>query len=366
MVFRLVAPLVCLFLLRPTLAASDWTLVRYEGRDHVTLQNVANFYQLAKFRRGGKGFTMGSGSRRLSGRLGSRDLYINGIKFILSYPISKSQDDWLLSRMDLSKLVEPVLRPSRIREAGDFNTIVLDPGHGGHDHGARGRWGSEKKFTLDVAKRAKDLLMRQGYKVRMTRVGDYFVSLEDRVKYANRYSKAIFVSVHFNSGPRYAAGLETYTLAPRGVPSTASRRPSVSDLRRCIANARDPENMALATASHAAVLQKLGVNDRGIKRARFVVLKDILIPGVLVEGGFITNRSESRKIASTAYRQQLAFGIAEAVRNYKTAISARRPSTIAADTPSIPGRRELAELLRIPPERPRRSSGPRVDIPTTP
>ncbi len=100
------------------------------------------------------------------------------------------------------------------------------------------------------------------------------------------------MSVHFNAGAREdAGGVETYSLAPRGVPSTNNANLSLADFQPCIGNIRDPENIALATAMHAALITRLGGSDRGIKRARFIVLRDCNIPGVLIEGGFLTNRS---------------------------------------------------------------------------
>lgn len=308
---------------------SEWKLIRHDGRDHVTLQNVADFYGLGNPRRVGNGIALGAGNRSLSGSRGSAELYINGLKFILSYPIAEKDGELLVSRMDLTKLIEPVMRPSRIRNTELVNTIVLDPGHGGHDRGARSPLGDEAQFTLDVALKAKNILEQQGWRVVMTRRSDVFVSLDDRVRYANRFSNALFISIHFNSGQPHATGVETFTLAPRGVPSMASDGPKLSDLQPCAGNARDAENMALATATHAAMVRLSGLYDRGIKRARFVVIRDVTIPGVLLEGGFLSNRGDNRKVASTLYRQQLAAAILTAANNYKKAVG-RPPQELMA------------------------------------
>jgi N-acetylmuramoyl-L-alanine amidase len=222
--------------------------------------------------------------------------------------------------MDLSKLVEPVLRPAKISGA-PVRTVVLDAGHGGFDQGARGLLGNEKDFALDVVLRARDLLLQAGYNVRLTRSADVFVPLEDRAAFANRQSKSIFVSVHFNSGAREdATGIETYSLAPRGVPSTNDTIMSLADFQPCLGNMRDAENIALATAMHTALITKLGVNDRGIKRARFIVLRDINIPGVLLEGGFLSNAQDQVRIATPVYRQILAQAIVRGVTSYNRAL----------------------------------------------
>jgi N-acetylmuramoyl-L-alanine amidase len=223
--------------------------------------------------------------------------------------------------MDLSKLVEPVLRPAKIA-ANPVRTVVLDAGHGGFDQGAQSLLGNEKDFALDVVKRARDLLLKAGFNVRLTRSADVFIPLEDRAAFANRQSNAVFVSVHFNAGAREeAGGLETYSLAPRGVPSTNSLNLTLADLRPCVGNVRDPENIALATAMHAALITRVGGNDRGIKRARFIVLRDINLPGVLIEGGFLTNPQDRVRIAAPIYRQLLAQAILQGMLSYNRALN---------------------------------------------
>jgi len=310
--------------------AGDWTLIKYQGRDHVTLDNVAHFYNLDSIQRASNNITMTGGARSLRGALGSNELYINNLKFILSYPIEEADGHLIISRMDLTKVIEPVMRPSKIKGAELVNTIILDPGHGGFDNGATSVWGNEKNFALDVALRAREALQQMGFKVFMTRQSDVFIPLEDRVRYANQFSNALFISIHFNSGGTSASGLETYTLAPRGVPSMAADGPRLSDFDPCAGNVCDAENMALATAAHASMVYHSQFYDRGIKRARFVVIRDIKIPGVLVEGGFLSNPEDSRKIATTAYRQQMAMSIANAVRNYRSAVSSIAPPNLIA------------------------------------
>jgi len=308
----------------------EWTLIKYQGRDHVTLENVAQFYGLGKLVKASNTLTMGTYGRSLRGAVGSNEFYINNLKFILSYPISDYNGQPIISRMDLTKLIEPVLRPSRIKDAERVDTVILDAGHGGHDYGATCAWGNEKTFTLDVVMRAKSVLEHNGFKVYLTRTADYFVPLDDRVRFANRFSNALFISVHFNSGGPAASGLETYTLAPRGVPSMMADGPSISDLALCAGNSCDAENIALATATHSALVSHSLLYDRGIKRARFVVIRDIKIPGVLVEGGFVSNPDDSRKIATTQYRQNMAYCIAGAVQNYRNAVGAPPQTTLVA------------------------------------
>lgn len=310
----------------PVSLSAAWDLRKVDSRDYVTLDNIADFYGFKSRSVSGKRTILRSGQRSLVVEANSKELYINGIKFLLSYPTAVSNGDIVISRMDLSKLIEPVLRPSRIKGADGFGTVVLDPGHGGHDSGAIGAWGKEKDFVLDVGLRARNLLVSMGHKVVLTRTTDVFIPLERRAELANQNKDAIFISIHFNSSMnKEASGIETFVLSPRGVPSFAQDGPRVSDFQLCRGNARDTENIALATAMHASMLRRLKLPDRGIKRARFLVIREAAIPGVLLEGGFLSNPRDSRMAASAAFRQQMALAIVDAVRNYKKAIGAPLP-----------------------------------------
>jgi N-acetylmuramoyl-L-alanine amidase len=309
-----------LFLLACRGLAFDWTLIKHDGRDYVPLGDVAKFYSFTQADYSNDAINLEGATLRVQGTVNARELYLNGLKFILSFPIIKVDNKILMSRMDLSKLVEPVLRPAKI-PTWPAHTVILDAGHGGFDQGAVSMLGNEKDFALDVVERARDLLTKAGFNVRLTRSGDVFIPLEDRAAFANRQSNAIFVSVHFNAGAREdASGIETYSLAPRGVPSTNSAILSLADFQPCVGNLRDPENIALATAMHAALITKMGVSDRGIKRARFIVLRDCNIPAVLIEGGFLTNAQDRVRIATPVYRQMLAQAILQGVLSYNRAV----------------------------------------------
>jgi N-acetylmuramoyl-L-alanine amidase len=307
---------------------AEWTLNKIGGRDYVPLDDVAEFYGLGGVRRVGNDAILELGPRSLRGTANSVEFYINRLKFNLSYPVSEHNGRLWISRMDLTKVLEPVLRPSKIKGAEAINTIVLDAGHGGHDKGAPSSYGYEKDASLDVCQRARMLLMQAGYTVVMTRTGDYFISLQDRVRLANQYSNALFISIHFNSGGT-GTGLETYTLAPRGVPSMMADGPRISDLDPCAGHINDAQNIALATATHAAMVMRSRMPDRGIKRARFVVIRDITIPGVLIEGGFMSNPYDARLIATPAYRQQLATSVVQAVQNYRRAVGTQIGDVVA-------------------------------------
>jgi N-acetylmuramoyl-L-alanine amidase len=258
----------------------------------------------------------------MKGAADSVDFHISYLKFILSYPVAEIGGTLCLSEVDLVKLVEPVLRPAKIEGAARVNTVILDPGHGGTDRGAVGRFGDEKTYTLDVALKTADLLGRAGYRVLLTRSSDETVSLEDRVAFARRFPAALFISVHFNSG-KSGVGVETYAMSPQGVPSMSEEGAHLPSSVTYPGNGYDSENAALATATHASMVSRSGMFDRGIKRARFYVLRESSMPGVLLEAGFLSSAEDMQKIATPVYRQQVAASICEAVGNYRRAVGGR-------------------------------------------
>jgi N-acetylmuramoyl-L-alanine amidase len=251
--------------------------------------------------------------------VGAEDIYINNVKFCLCFPTFEQNGDILISRMDLAKLLDPIIRPKRIENAVSFDTVVLDAGHGGHDSGAVGRLGAEKVYTLDTVQRLDKALKAKGYKTVLTRNSDVFLTLGERVAIANKTPRSIFVSIHFNSYSSAAIGLETFALAPQG---TANSHDDLkeSDFRNRRGNSRDAENIALATAVHANTLYKLRSVDRGVKRDRFSVISGIEKPGILVEGGFVTNALEAARIHRPDFRQALAEAITGGIVNYRSAL----------------------------------------------
>lgn len=301
-------------------ANAGWQIVKIGGRDYITGESMHQFYRFSSYKVDGKHVWFRSNNLILKGTIGSQELLINNIKFILSYPVQESGGRALFSRIDLCKLIDPVLRPTYITDAEPFDTIVLDAGHGGHDAGARGVYGYEKDFALKMAGVLRTELMRRGFKVVMTRTTDTFITLGGRVAVANATPNSIFLSLHFNSGSSsVASGIETFALTPQGS-SASLERGGGYNANGLTGNAHDSANIALATAVHAMVISKFKFVDRGIKRAQWSVLTGCKRPGILFEGGFVTNGTECRLIASDTYRQSVSSAIADAVVNYRTAL----------------------------------------------
>jgi N-acetylmuramoyl-L-alanine amidase len=300
---------------------SGWEILHYQGADYVTAGSVHRFYRFHNLALEGNRVSFTSPVLIMRATIGSQDLLINNIKFVLNDPVLELNGKPCFSRLDLCKLIDPVLRPSYINTSSGFDTVVIDPGHGGHDSGARGIYGYEKDFALKLAFNLKSQLEAQGIRVVMTRTTDTFMSLGGRVQFANKIPNSIYVSLHFNSGPSTGTGIETFALTPQGASSVYGAR--TVDAYSFNGNQRDSENIALATAIHASVVNHFKLVDRGVKRARWYVLKGLERPGVLFEGGFVTSPVDGRLIAADNFRREMAATLCQAIMNYKRAL---RPS----------------------------------------
>jgi N-acetylmuramoyl-L-alanine amidase len=289
--------------------------------------------------------------------LNSREAVINGVKYWFAFPVRLQDGKVIVSRIDLSKIIEPHLRPEQIAGFQPVTTVVLDAGHGGHDRGAISKYGFEKDFALDVAKRAQQLLEKRGFRVAMTRTEDIFIPLEQRPVLANQTPNSIFVSIHFNStltNP-LARGFEIFSIAPRGAPATNDPGFSARDLREEPGNAMELPSAALASSIYHSLIGQVPTLDRGVKHARFAVLRRATVPAVLVECGFVSNAPESAQIGQPAWRQKVAEAIVEGVENYKgLAMNKTAPKVFAEYRRGAPGGVGLRDAVApvVPPATP--------------
>lgn len=326
--------IVCAFLLTVTrLPAIDWEVRRFDGRDYVRLEKVAEFYELpSEATRENNTALVTGGRRSLRITKDRREATINGVNYWLSFPAIDREGHYWISRMDVGKTIEPAFRPELIQAVKPFTTVVIDPGHGGHDKGSTSTYEYEKNFTLDVARRLRDELQKSGLRVVMTRNSDTFVGLPARASIANGKANCIFVSLHFNASPNtFATGAEIFCVTPRGSPSTDYDDLLVRDMVQEAGNVSELQSLALAGAIyHALQGSPLTMFDRGVKRARFAVLRLTRTPGVLIEGGFLSNSNDARLIASKEWRDKYVRAIATGILEYKKLAELRvRPRTIA-------------------------------------
>ncbi len=181
---------------------------------------------------------------------------------------------------------------SAVASAYSFRTVIIDPGHGGHDKG--GQWGRvyEKHLALDTSIRLESHLKKMGYNTVLTRRSDYFVSLPGRMTMANKYSSAIFISIHYNyTWKQNVSGIETFY--------------------------HSAQSLELAKDVHRGVMSRVKVVDRGVKYARYYVIRNTNIPSVLVEGGFVSNSNERSRMKTAWFRDAIARGIADGVQSFR-------------------------------------------------
>jgi len=311
----------------------------------VSLDNLEAFYGLPnQVTPVGNKISIDSGRAQLEVTLNSREVQINGVTQWLAFPIQPQDDKILISRLDLAKTIEPMLRPQMIQPFQPVRNVVLDPGHGGYDKGALSSYGCEKDFALDVCRRARTRLEAEGFRVFLTRDSDVFIPLEERPRAANRMQNAIFVSVHFNCSMENdsASGFEVFALTPRGAPSTSDDVLSLRDLRSEPGNVVDVQSSALAASVYHSLLGNIPEADRGLKRARFAVIRLATVPSILVEGGFLSNPSDSMLIANPEWRGKLADAIVTGIDGYKRLAENKEPPKLVADY-----RRELPSSVTL-------------------
>lgn len=176
--------------------------------------------------------------------------------------------------------------------------IVIDPGHGGSDEGAKINAFMEKKLTLITAQMVRRHLEGMGYRVMLTRSKDIYLPLPRRVTMANKIKGSIFISIHFNSAPRQEVqGIEIFYFDSKEAWRTkASKR--------------------LASTILRATLEETQAASRGVKQGNFHVIRETDMPAILVEGGFMTNKEERSRLRDRDYLNQLAQGIANGVDLY--------------------------------------------------
>ncbi len=183
---------------------------------------------------------------------------------------------------------------SAVASAYNFRTVIIDPGHGGHDKG--GQWGRvyEKHLALDTSVRLESHLKKMGFNTVLTRRSDYFVSLPGRMAVANKHRNAIFISIHYNyTWKQNVSGLETFY--------------------------HSQQSAKLARDVHRGMMNRVNVVDRGVKYARYYVIRNCDLPAILVEGGFVSNANERSRMKTAWFRDGVARGIADGVQNFRRA-----------------------------------------------
>lgn len=295
--------------------------IQIEGRGYVDLETVASRFGMSGYwLKGYKTYRLKSRWTTIDFGKSSKVLELNRMPVYLGFPAKESQGRLYIAQADYQHVLKPILTPQAFRPRPGLRRIVIDPGHGGKDSGARNEAYAqqEKQLTLDVAHRLKRMLEQVGYEVIMTRKTDVYIPLDQRPAVANRAKADLFLSLHFNAAASSSAtGFETFALTPQYQASSKYPRPSSRDNTRYKGNDQDPWNTLAGYQVQRALVQRLGGPDRGLKRARFLVLKHLECPGVLVELGFVSNASTAQKLKSSSHRQTIAQALFEGIVGYR-------------------------------------------------
>ncbi len=286
---------------------------------------------------------LGKDAKSVNLRAGDSLVLVNNNIMRLDSPVDIYQGTIVVPRQFKEQVFDLLFKRAALvrRRAGmgkiRLSKVIIDAGHGGNDPGAIGRNGlREKDVNLDIARRLSSLLKEEGVQATLTRSRDNFVPLSSRVSIANRSGADLFISIHSNANrSRSLCGFEVYYVAP-----------SVSDSKRAVFTARSAslnlkeavfasntqdlkaiiwdmiytnsraESIELSRSLCRVMDSSIGANILGVKGARFQVLKGVRMPGILVEVGFVSNLNEERLLMTGEYRQKLAEGILEGLRDY--------------------------------------------------
>lgn len=251
----------------------------------------------------------------------SERVTFNGLTIAFSRPVVYENGAMYFSKLDADTVLSPLVSPPRNPAGKKIRTICLDPGHGGRDPGYTVGSKQEKKYTLLLAQEVRDLLTKQGFKVVMTRKRDTSPELSDRAATANRADADLFVSLHFNAfiQDKSVNGAETYCLTPAGA-SSSNAGGVGAGTGAYRGNANNRENIFLAYQIQKSLVRSASSDDRGVKRARFQVLREASMPAVLIETGFMSNTAEGRRIFDTKSRKAFAKAIADGIVAYKKSV----------------------------------------------
>lgn len=262
--------------------------------------------------------TLPSGSFKFT--VDSRRAIFRGTEIWLSAPVAFRNGSAHIGHIDLVSALNPLLNPSRSVGSRPVKNIVIDPGHGGKDPGNQEGKRQEKQFTLAFAKDLGELLTKAGFNVSLTRSTDTFIDLPVRPEIARRRRADLLISIHFNSadsaGAASVKGVETYCMTPFRASSTNARGEGAG-AGVFPGNRFDALNMLLAFQIQKAITEKTGAEDRGVKRARFAVLRGAEMPAAYIEGGFMTNPVDAKRIYDPGLRRQMAQAVVDGVLAYK-------------------------------------------------
>lgn len=285
----------------------------------VTISHLARLYSM-KLSKTEKRLVLKNKWNTLAFERGSRRVYINEVLYWLHRPIFKKGFDWVLHEVDFAQGIDPIMRSAIHLPADKVKVVVLDPGHGGKDPGASGATGlREKDVVLAIAKLVKANLEAQRIKVYLTRESDVYPQLSERCAFAAKKKADLFISIHADGAATAEAhGVETFIATAAGCDSTSEFDGVGGDSEVYPGNLHNVANSVLGFSLQSNLVKQSQRSDRGVRRARYSVIKRAPCPAALVECGFLTNLEEEKLLSSASYRTAVARGISNGILGYST------------------------------------------------
>lgn len=310
--------------------------VRLDGFDYVDLEDFARRLGVQlEWIKPDERLRLRSASMNIELAAGSREASVDGLRVFLGLPTRWHRKSLCVSGIDVDKVLAPLLQPGvgRIFPPRPVKTIVIDPGHGGVHLGTQneGLKLQEKTFTLDTAQRLKELLVARGFGVVLTRTADRELSTDwrqdllARAEVANRVKADLLISVHYNAtteNPQAISGIETIRYTPQNQTPSGRTDRRASDEEEHPNDRHGDWSTIAGFTLHKRLVAEMGAVDRGLKHDKLAVLKQAGCPAVLVEGGFLSNEAEARRIVTPEYRQRLAESITRGVEDYARLVDA--------------------------------------------
>ncbi len=287
--------------------------------DTVPLSQLSRRYNFIAYTVQGQNLILRTKFNTFSFESNTRKVEFNNTLIWLNAPVSRYWGAWTIRDLDVDKTILPLINPTWALKPANWQMVIIDPGHGGQDPGAADlrRGLEEKNITLELAQRIRTILQKYNIAVRLTRNGDQTVELDQRCLMANQCGADLFVSIHLNAAANTSSsGIETYILPPAGCPITASTFAGTRDRIVFPGNKYDEANMVLGYYLQRSLAKYTRLEDRGVRRSRFYVIRNVNCPAALVECGFISSRNDRIKIMTSAYRDDAARGIAEGILTY--------------------------------------------------
>jgi len=300
-----------------------WEVSLHNNIEYVKASEIQSFYAFDSLKNNSNGFELTKGQLRLRFEANSHTFYLDGVKHVLIRPVLASNATAFVSKEDLIYLIDPILRPHYVTKNQLFDTIIIDPGHGGKDPGTMCPYGTEAELNLVVALKLETKLRKifsRDLKILLTRNANETVSLKERAALAIAHPKSIVISIHGNglggSGANVTHGLESFIMSPLGVSGygQTTLKPEAKTLQP--GNTYNALNAVFGASIHHALIEQLHPKDRGLKRARFALVQAVPVPSVLIEQGFLSHPEEARKLFTPSYQNKIAEAICQGVTRY--------------------------------------------------